>query len=566
MFETLPDSATDFMVWTWADIEPYFADLQARKLDEQTVESWLSDWTKLAELMQERYARLSLANTQDTRDEAAETRFHAFLSDIQPKSQKANHLLDERLLASGLEPAGFEVPLRNMRSDAELFREENLPLRVEEQKLGSEYNKIVGNQTIEWQGETRTLPQLGPLFETPDRAERQELWQTMAGRVMQDREALNGLWQQLMSNRRQQGSNVGLQDYRALRWRMLRRFEYTPADCETFHRAIEEVVVPAASRIYARVRQEQGLDRLRPWDVRGDYNTLEFSAYTPFADVAELEERSELIFHQVDPQLGGFFNIMRQELLLDLPNRPGKGPGAFCTTFASAKRPFVFMNAVGTSGDVRTMLHECGHAFHVFQNSRLPFLHQRRTTSEFNEVASMAMELLAAPYIDEAHGGFFSEAEANRYRRSHLEKIILFWPYMAVVDAFQHWVYTHMDQAVDPMACDLKWRELWDRFLPGIDFAGFDDWKQTGWQRKLHIFRLPFYYVEYGLAQMGALQVWRNALDDQASAVRQYKQALALGGTQPIPALFSAAGARFGFDVTLMSELVELIETTIATL
>ncbi|MCB8961291.1 MAG: M3 family oligoendopeptidase [Ardenticatenales bacterium] len=566
MFETLPDTATDFMAWTWADIEPYFADLLARKLDEASVESWLSDWTRLAELVQERFARLSLANTQDTRDEAAEARFHAFLSDIQPKAQKASHQLDERLLASGLEPAGFEIPLRNMRSDAALFREENLPLRVAEQKLGSEYNKIVGNQTIEWHGETKTLPQLGPLFETPDRPVRQELWQKMAGRVMQDRESLNALWQQLIENRRQQGANVGLENYRALRWRMLRRFEYTPEDCETFHRAIEEAVVPAASRIYARAREAEALDSLRPWDVRGDVYTFDFPAYAPFEDVAELEARSEVIFSQVDPQLGGYFSTMRQEGLLDLPNRPGKGPGGFCTTFANAKRPFIFMNAVGTGGDVRTMLHECGHAFHVFQNSRLPFIHQRRTTSEFNEVASMAMELLASPYIEEERGGFFAVEEAARYRRSHLEKIILFWPYMAVVDAFQHWVYTSMDQAVDPMACDAKWAELWDRFMPGIDFSGYEDWKQTGWHRKLHIFRLPFYYVEYGLAQMGALQVWRNSLTDQAGAVRQYKQALALGGTQPIPALFSAAGARFGFDTELMTELVDLIETTIAEL
>ena len=566
MFDSLPLTAADFMAWTWADIEPYFADLRGRKLDESSIESWLSDWTRLQELIQERYARLSLANTQDTTDETAEARFYAYLSDIRPKAEKATHQLNEKLLNSGLEPAGFEIPLRNIRADADLFREENLPLAVTEQKLGSEYNKIVGAQTVEWQGEERTMPQLAPLLETPNRAVRQELWERAAGRVMQDREALNGLWQQLIENRRQQGANVGVENYRAMRWRMLRRFEYTPADCETFHKAIAEAVVPAATRIYESFRAEQGIDLLRPWDVRGDYVTFDFPGFSPFEDAEDLESRSELIFHQVDPQLGGFYATMRQEGLLDLPNRRGKGPGAFCTTFANAKRPFVFMNAVGTGGDVRTMLHECGHAFHVFQNSRLPFIHQRRTTSEFNEVASMAMELLAAPYIDESHGGFFSKAEAARYRKMHLQKIILFWPYMAVVDAFQHWVYTHMDVAVDPMACDEKWGELWDKFLPGIDFTGLEDWKRTGWHRKLHIFRLPFYYVEYGLAQLGALQVWRNSLDDQAKAVRQYKQALALGGTQPIPALFAAAGAKFGFDTELVSDLVDLIEQQIAEL
>jgi oligoendopeptidase F len=272
------------------------------------------------------------------------------------------------------------------------------------------------------------------------------------------------------------------------------------------------------------------------------------------------------IFQRVDPELAQYFEIMRNEGLLDLENRKGKAPGGYCTGFPVAQRPFIFMNAVGLSGDVRTLLHESGHAFHNFERFRLPYFQQRIPGLEFAEVASMAMELLASPYLSGGEEGLYSEADARRFRLAHLENILLFWPYMAAVDAFQHWIYTHHPAASDPENCDLRWLELWGQYLPGVDWSGLEAAAMTGWQRKQHIFRYPYYYVEYGVAQLGAVQVWRNALNDPAAALASYRRALSLGGTATLPELYKACGARFAFDAATLGEAVELIEQTIATL
>ncbi len=254
---------------------------------------------------------------------------------------------------------------------------------------------------------------------------------------------------------------------------------------------------------------------------------------------------------------------MRDEGLLDLDNRPGKAPGGYCTDFELAGRPFIFMNAVGLHADVQTLLHECGHAFHSFAAARLPFTHQRAVPIEFAEVASMSMELLAAPFLARGRGGFYDEKDAARAVVEHLEGTICFWPYMAVVDAFQHWVYSHPADAREPGACDAEWANLSARFLPGLDWSGLDAIHATGWHRKLHIHTHPLYYVEYGLAQLGAMQVWRRALDDAPAALGAYRSALALGGTASLPQLFQTAGARFAFDASSLAEAVALAEREI---
>ena len=564
MFNTLPRTAREVMDWEWAQFAPYYADLEARALDAASVDAWLADWTRLAELLSEMNARLNVATTQNTADQAADQAYRRYLDTIVPAREQAEFRLQQKLIASGLEPDNFAVPLRAMRGKVELFREENLPLLVEEAKLGLAYNRIIGAQTVEWEGEERTLAQLRALTQGADRATRERAWRLAAARQLADREAINDLWRQFMGLRRQIAANAGFDDYRAYRWLEWGRYDYTPADCATFAAAIEEVVVPAASRVYARYRAKIGVDALRPWDMdRDDYAPPSYPPLRPYTDPADLDAKAETIFRRVDPQLGEYFAVMRREGLLDLHNRKGKGPGGYCTSFPVEKRPFIFMNATGLDSDVRTLLHEAGHAFHVFESAALPYAQQRRYPIEFAEVASMAMELLSSPYWAEAEGGYYSPQDAAHARRDHLERILLFWPYMAVVDSFQHWVYTHHDQATEPAACDAKWAELWDRFIPVIDWSGFEAEKQTGWHRKLHIHRLPFYYVDYGLAQLGAVQVWRNARRSQAEAVAAYRRGLALGGTRTLPELYAAAGARFAFDAAAVREAVDLIETAI---
>ncbi len=552
----LPD-IREFMTWPWEKIAPHYDELRQATLTADTVTHWLADWSRLGEYLYETYARLHVATTVDTTDRQAQQRFETFLETIVPEAQKADHDLKRKLVASGLQPPGFQIPLRNMRAQIDLFREENLPLLTQERKLANEYDRIVGAQTVEWQYKEYTVSQMRPFLQSPDRALREEVWRLTAERQLKDRGPLSALWEQLLTLRQRIAANAGKPDYRAFRWQQMGRFDYTPADCRAFHKAIEEVVVPAAAAVLEKRRQRLGVDRLRPWDL--DVDPLARPPLRPFRNVEELKAKSEAIFQHVDPQLGAYYHTMREENLLDLENRKGKAPGGYCTAFPVSRRPFIFMNAVGVHDDVQTMLHESGHAFHVFESQALPYIHQRDVPMEFAEVASMSMELLASPYLARDFGGFYTPPEAARARIEHLERSLLFWPYMAVVDAFQHWVYEHPEEAADPAACDRIWGGLWDRFMPVTDWRGLEDVKVSGWMRKLHIFQLPFYYVEYGLAQLGAVQVWGNALEDQAAAVAAYRKALALGGTVTLPELYAAAGAKFAMDAATLRRAVDLM-------
>lgn len=564
MFSTLPPQLDDLLQWSWPQLEPYYKELAARTLTAETLTHWLSDWSRLSECVEEMGLRLYVATTVNTADEESERRFNAFLDEIAPATRAAEQKLKEKLLASGLEPEGFEVPLRNMRAEAALFREANLPLLTQEGKLCTEYDKITGAQTVTWEDREITLYQLGLVYQDPDRARRERAWRLGMERQLADREVINALWQRFLGLRRQLAANAGFEDdYRAYRWQDMLRFDYTPADCVRFHQAIEAVAVPAATRIHEKRRQCLGIESLRPWDLNVD--PWDRPPLRPFEDAAELQEKSAAIFHRVDPQLGTYFDIMVREGLLDLDNRKNKALGGYCEFFSATRRPFIFMNAVGVHDNVQTLLHEGGHAFHGFETSSLPYHPQRLTGYEFSEVASMVMELLGASYLA-IENGFYTKADAARARVEHLEEIILFWPYMAVVDAFQHWVYEHPDAAMDPANCDVQWAALYTRFIPGEDWSGLEEALRTGWHRKLHIHQVPFYYVEYGLAQLGAVQVWRNALRDQARTVADYRRALALGGTVPFPELYATAGARFAFDADTLRGAVDLIEETIATL
>ena len=558
---TLPTRAAEFLDWTWEKFEPYIADLGGRALAAANVEEWLADWTAVSDVLSETGQRLSVATTLDTTDAEAERRYNAYLDGIYLKARAAEQALKAKFLAAGVAPAGFEVPLRNLRAEADLYREANLPLQTEEKKIGAEYDKVIGAQTIQWEGKEVTLSQLAPVYLDPDRSLRERAWRMAAGRQLADRAAIDSLWGKLLAVRRKLAANADCPDYRAFRWRQFLRFDYTPEDCARFHDAIERAVVPAAARIHERRRERLGLKALRPWDLRVD--PLGRAPLRPFAGADELIGTAQGIFDRVDPVLGGYYRVLREEKLLDLDNRKGKAPGGYCTHFPVARRPFIFMNAVGVHNDVQTLLHESGHAFHDFEADPLPFHQQKDVGMEFAEVASMAMELLAAPYLPRSRGGYYSDADAARARVEHLEETVLFWPYMAVVDAFQHWAYTRPDDAADPAACDAVWTRLWRRFTPEVDWSGLEDVLATGWHRKLHIFRYPFYYVEYGLAQLGAVQVWRGSLADPAGAVAKYRRALALGGTVPLPALYAAAGARLAFDAATLAEAVRLCEETI---
>jgi len=560
---TLPTNAEAILALTWSDYEPFYQELESRLLDIDNIESWLADWSRVAETADEQYYRLYIATTIDTANPAVEEAFNAYIENIQPAIKIAEQKLKDKLVASGLSPKSFETALRRMRAEAEIFSEENLPLLAEEQKLVTEYNKLIGSLMVLWDGEERTFWQMWALLYETDRSVRQRAWELREASKLNERQALNELWEQFMRVRIKIAENASMPDYRAYTWKQKFRFDYSPEDCKSFHAAIEEVVVPAAQRVYERRRTRLGIDTFRPWDVYVD--PLGTTPIKPYETMDEFKSRSLAVFQQVDPKFGEYFQIMTEEGLLDLESRKNKAPGAYSLGLHVVHRPFVFMNAIGTSLDVQTILHEGGHAFHEFERAHVNFYQRGENylPAEFAEVASMGMELIASPYKTKQHGGFYTESEGARAMITHLEEIITFWPYMALVDAFQHWVYEHPQESSDARNCEETWAGLWDRFMVGIDYSGLEDAKKTYWHRQSHLFDSPFYYIEYGLAQLGAVQVWANSLKDQRKAVADYHKALALGATVPLPELFTTAGAKFAFDGQTLKAAVDLMEEVI---
>lgn len=570
---SFPTSLADVNLRTWDSFQPLFAALQERPLTAENRRQWLVDWSDLSRLMRESAASIYIEKSLDTADTEKEQAFLDFINNVTPQVEMADQVLKERLLAldsEGADMADMAIALRNLRNEADLYREENIPLQTAVAKLDNEYEKITGGLKAVWDGEEKNLSQLTTSLKDKDRSVRERAWDVISGLWLQSRGELNRIYVDMVKLRQQMAVNAGLPDYRAYAFREKGRFDYAPEDCLTFHEAIEAVAVPATRRILAKRRERLGYASIRPWDWVPErtllIDTFEGAPLQPYQGQDELIQGGLNMFNGLDADLGRYFAAMAEEGLLDLETRSGKALGGYCSTLAMRRRPFIFMNGTGMHDDVQTLLHEAGHAFHVFETADLPLVWHLDMPMEFCEVASMSMEFLAAPHLTRDRGGFYTDAEAARARLEHLESAVTFLPYMAVVDAFQHWVYTHPEAAVDPTNCDAAWDAQWQRFIPDMDWSGYETTRMTGWQRKPHIFSSPFYYIEYGMASVGAMQVWRNSLQDHASALAAYRQALSLGGTQPLPALFAAARAEFRFDTAMLTELFGLIEQTIAEL
>jgi oligoendopeptidase F len=546
----------EFDALDWSAVEPHVAALAVSELTPGVASEWLQRWSDLASVLYERQVRIQRALSENTADARAEEQFQILVDKILPRMRIAEQALRDRLLAlDGYEPAADEIEIvRRFQAQASIYSKTNVPLLSELMRLENQYDKITGGLSIPWEGRSETLPQAQLHLLQPDRDERERAWRLTMAAYLSHREELNDLYLHMLRLRREVAANAALPSFRDYRWLELGRFDYTPEDCAVFQDAIEHEVVPLARELYAQRQAQLGLSTLRPWDVDVDpFGT----PLRPFDDAAELEAGAQRVFDRVDPTFGAYFQSMRDGFL-DLATRPNKAPGGYCESFPVTGRPYIFMNAAGAPQDVSTLLHEGGHAFHFMESRRHPLLWNHNGPMEFCEVASMGMELLAAPYLAAEDGGFYSARDARRARADDLRRTIGFFPYMAVVDAFQHWVYTVAPADVTAAALDEKWSELWDRFMRGIDFSGLKTEKETGWHQKLHIFQAPFYYVEYGLAQLGALQVWRNAMLDRSKAVADYRAALALGNTRGLADLFRAAGATFAFDRRTVGELMAL--------
>lgn len=549
----------------WSQVGPLFDQLDARVARCATVEEleeWILDSGELAAALDEEGSKRYIAMTCHTDSPEAEKAYLHFVEQVEPALKPRRFAEAKAYLAhplrGSLPSARYQVYDRDIALLVELYRDENVPLETEEAKLGNEYNKLSGGLTVSFRGEERTLVAMGRFQEETDRCVREEAWRTVADRRLQDAGRFDGLFDELIGLRGRMASNAGFENYRDYAFKLHGRFDYGPSDCERFHDAIEAEVMPVVRELQARRKEQLGVPMLRPWDLSVD--ALSRPPLRPFVDTDAMEQGSQVIFDRLDPELGRGFQTLRDLRLLDLPNRKGKAPGGYQSTLGETRLPFIFMNAVGLQRDVETLLHEAGHAFHALAARDEPLYAYRGAPIEFCEVASMAMELLGAPHLDV----FYPEAEARRARRVHLEGIVGVFPWIATVDAFQHWVYTHPGHSRGDRAA--AWGRLMDRFGGDVDWSGLEESRAHLWHKQLHVFLYPFYYVEYGIAQLGALQVWANAHRDPVKALADYKAGLALGGSRPLPELFARAGCRFDFTRETLRPLTALVRDELAKL
>jgi oligoendopeptidase F len=560
----------------WDAIEPLFEELVGRQVASgEDLERWLLDRSELSACLSEERSRRYIDMTCDTEDEGKEHRYLEFIETIIPRVKPYWHRLNEMYVANeqrqDLDHQRYCVLDREIEAEIEIFREENIPLQTEAAKLSQQYQKIIGAMTVNYQGEEYTLPQIAKFLEETNRAVRGEVWELVAERRQQDREELHEIFDRLVALRHQIACNAGFDDYRGYAFKAMQRFDYTIADAEAFHQAVEECVVPLYRQLNEHrlaLLNAQGptkkgetvepIDSLRPWDTEVD--PLGRAPLRPFDDVGELTGGVQRILAGIDTDLESQFAGMLERGELDLESRKGKAPGGYMSTRDEIRRPFIFMNAAGLHRDVEVLLHESGHAFHSIAARNDPIVAYRHSPIEFAEVASMTMELFA----DNLFSVFYDEDGAARAKRKHLEGIIRLLPWVAQIDAFQHWLYAHPEHTREERAH--HWIELEARFGPNLDWSGYEHVRESLWQRQLHLYEVPFYYIEYGIAQLGALQIWTQFREDADAAVSNYRSALALGGSRPLPELFAAAGAHFDFSADTIAPLMEAIDIELSAL
>jgi len=548
----------DFDAAQWENIEPYAHDLLNRELNcSGCLETLIKDCSTLAEHISEAGTLLSIAMTCDTESEAKRQAYLDFIENVQPKLSEFGDAFNRRLAnhpAIGDLPPRYDLMIKCIRTDIETFREENIPLQIEEAKLETEHSTITGAMTVEFEGEEKTFPQMALYFESIDRSIREAAWRAVRERMNQDTERLSEIYDKLIRIRHQIAINAGFDDYRSYIFEAKHRYDYSMEDCLEFHDSIERVCVPMMHEIQELRREALRVTALRPWDVSeksgGGVDIHGRPPLRPFKDVEGLIAGCSDVFHDMSPELGGMFDMLREKESLDLESRKGKAPGGYQANLEKTRIPFIFMNAAGTHDNLSTMLHEAGHAFHSCYSSNLELIDERNPPLEFAEVASMSMELMSQPQW----GVFYSDEEARRAKLDDLEKIVCFLPWMATIDAFQHWVYANPEHTREDRS--EHWLELRKRFGPRIDWSGFEELKEISWQGQLHLFQVPFYYIEYGIAQLGALQMWRHHRRDAADGLARYARAMRLGNTKPLPELFEAAGLNLGFDEEHIASLI----------
>lgn len=550
---------TDFVVSDWAHLQPYFQALLDRPLDDlSALEQWLKDLSELEAVVSEDACWRQIRMTCDTTDPQLEAAFNYFCLEIQPQLQPFADALNKKLVAcpfaEALDPALYHTYLRSVRKNIELFREANIPLQAELSVLQQQYGSIVGKMTVEVEGREYTLQQAAQFLENPDRSLRESVYRKIQERRLQDEAPLNELFSTLVAKRHEMALNAGFSQYRDYKFKELGRFDYGPEDCFQFHAAVKELVLPLVGQIYRRKKQDLGLDSLRPWDTEAE--PVGIPPLQPFTNGEDLYEKSVACFEQLHPFFADCLRKMKAMGHFDLESRKGKAPGGYNCPLAESGAPFIFMNAASQMSDVTTMVHEGGHAVHSFLAHPLPLSAFKEYPMEVAEVASMAMELFSMHHWEP----FFSDPALLRRAKIHqLERTITIFPWIAIIDRFQHWVYLNPTHSLAERKAE--WLAILQDFsTDAIDYTGLEAYRGMGWQRQLHLFEVPFYYIEYGIAQLGAIGLWKQYKENPAKALENYMQALQLGGTKTLPELYAAAGLSFDLSPAHIKTLMDFVK------
>lgn len=548
----------EFDLKSWDDLQPFYDNLKAREINSVSdLRQWFLDRSELESYLSENFAWRYIRQTCDTANTGLINALQFFITEIQPKLAEYGNELDKKAVESKylneLTDQGFSITIRGMKKAIELFREENIPLQTEMQTEERRYGAIAGAMTVTLDGEEMTLQKASDRLQSTDRAVREEAWHAVAERRYQDHEALDVLLNKLVTLRDQVGKNAGFDNYRDYMFAAMGRFDYTPQDCFNFHASVKEAVVPLLNDMASSRKSALKVDQLRPWDTKVDPKGL--APLKPFNSGEELLDKTIRCFSRLDPFLGKCLQIMKNMKHLDLESRKGKAPGGYNYPLEEIGVPFIFMNATSNLRDMITLLHEGGHAVHSLVTRDLALNSFKHTPSEVAELASMSMELITMDFWDEF---FDNENDLRRAKIQHLESIIETLPWVATVDKFQHWMYENPTHTADERTD--AWVRIYQEFTDEVlDWSGLESFRKYLWQRQLHIYEVPFYYIEYGIAQLGAIGVWKNYRENPEEGLKGYLDALKLGYTAPITEIYAAANIPFDFSREYITELMQFV-------
>lgn len=548
-----------FKVERWSDIEPFYKELKDRPLHSvQELEKWLRDLSELDTIINEEFGWRYIRMTCDTASEPLLLAYNFFLEEIIPHIEPFSDFFNKKIIDSpflaSLDKKKFEIFIKEVKNELEIFRQENIPLYT---KLNTEEQKfaiISGEMTVHFEGKELTLQQAAVYLKKKDRSVRETIFRLINGRRLQDSEKIDSLFDLLISLRLQIATNAGFANFRDYKFKSLARFDYTVEDCMDFHQSIQLEVIPLMAELDESRAKKLNLSSLRPWDLEVDAEGKE--PLHPFNNAEDLIQKSIQCFYKVRPFFGECLETMNSNGRLDVASRKGKAPGGYNYPLNESGIPFIFMNAAGLHRDLVTMMHEGGHAIHGFLTNELELDTFKNCPSEVSELASMSMELIS---MDHWNLFFENPDDLKRARKEQLEKSIRSLAWIAAVDKFQHWIYENKNHSVQDRK--VAWINIMKQLSsPVVDWSGLTYFRESGWHAQLHIFDAPFYYIEYGMAQLGALAIWRNYKINPQKTLDQYEAALKLGHTRSIPEVYATAGIKFDFSKEYVHEIVEFVK------